>query len=117
VPVELLLLGEIREAGGKKTNLHVRLRDQRQPVIVAVSPEQLKAEAYPLFHETLLRVSDERNLRTKILRKVCLLEFVPYTPEFDEAAFTRMTAAREKADNAGRKGVMTRIANDSSGAS
>lgn len=97
MPVELLLLGEVREAGGEKTNLHVRLRDQRQPVIVAVSPEQLKAGAYPLFHEKLLRVSAERNLRTKTLRKLRLLEFVPYKPEFDEAAFTRMTAAGEKA--------------------
>lgn len=97
VPVELLLLGEVREAGGEKTNIHVRLRDQRQPVIVAVSPEQLKAEAYPLFHEKLLRVSAERNLRTKTLRKLRLLEFVGYKPEFDEAAFTRMTAAGEKA--------------------
>lgn len=97
VTVELLLLGEIREAGGEKTNIHVRLRDQRQPVIVAVSPEQLKAEAYPLFREKLLRVSAERNLRTKTLRKLRLLEFVPYKPEFDEAAFGRMTAAGEKA--------------------
>lgn len=97
VPVELLLLGEVREAGGEKTNLHVRLRDQRQPVIVSVSPEQLKAEAYPLFHEKLLRVSVERNVRTKTLRKLRLLEFVPYKPVFDEAAFSRMTAAGEKA--------------------
>jgi hypothetical protein len=97
VSVELLLLGEIREAGGEKTNIHVRLRDQKQPVIVAVSPEQLKAEAYPLFREKLLRVSAERNLRTKTLRKLRLLEFVPYKPEFDAAAFARMTAAGEKA--------------------
>jgi hypothetical protein len=97
VPVELLLLGEVREAGGEKTNIHVRLRDQKQPVIVAVSPEQLKAEAYPIFREKLLRVSAERNLRTKTLRKLRLLEFVPYKPEFDEAAFNRMTAAGEKA--------------------
>lgn len=97
VPVELLLLGEVREAGGEKANIHVRLRDQPQPVIVAVSPEQLKAEPYPLFHEKLLRVGAERNLRTKTLRKLRLLEFVPYKPEFDETAFARMTAAGERA--------------------
>jgi hypothetical protein len=97
IPVELMLLGEVREAGGEKTNIHVRLRDQRQTVIVGVSPEQLKAEAYPLFNEKLLRVTAERNLRTKTLRKLRLLEFVPYKPEFDEAAFARMTAAGEKA--------------------
>ena len=97
VPVELLLLGEVREAGGEKTNIHIRLRDQKQPVIVSVSPEQLKAEPYPLFNEKLLRVAAERNLRTKTLRKLRLLEFVTYKPEFDEAAFARMTAAGEQA--------------------
>ena len=97
VPVELLLLGEVREAGGEKTNLHIRLRDQKSPVIVAVSPEQLKAEPYPLFHEKVLRVAAERNLRTKTLRKLRLVEFVPYKPEFDEAAFARMTAAGAEA--------------------
>lgn len=97
IPVELLLLGEVREAGGEKTNIHVRLRDQNESIIVSVSPEQLKAEAYPLFREKLLRVTAERNLRTKTLRKLRLLEFVPYQPEFDEAAFARMTAAGEKA--------------------
>ena len=97
VPVELMMLGEVREAGGEKTNIHIRLRDQRQTVIVSVSPEQLKVEAYPLFNEKLLRVSAERNLRTRTLRKLRLLEFVPYKPEFDEAAFARMTAAGEQA--------------------
>jgi hypothetical protein len=97
VPVELLLLGEVREAGGEKTNIHVRLRDQKESVIVAVSPDQLRAEPYPIFREKLLRVAAERNLRTKRLRKLRLLEFVAYTPEFDETAFARMTAAGEKA--------------------
>ena len=97
VPVELLMMGEVREAGGEKTNIHVRLRDQKDSVIVAVSPEQLKAEPYPIFHEKLLRISAERNLRTTKLRKLRLLEFVSYKPEFDEAAFARMTSAGEKA--------------------
>lgn len=97
VQVELLLLGEVREAGGEKTNIHVRLRDQNESVIVAVSPDQLRAEPYPIYREKLLRVAAERNLRTKRLRKLRLLEFVTYKPEFDEAAFARMTAAGEKA--------------------
>jgi hypothetical protein len=97
VPVELLLVGEVREAGGEKTNIHVRLHDQKQPVIVSVSPEQLRAEPYLLFNEKVLRVAAERNLRTKMLRRLRLLEFVPYKPEFDEAAFARMVAAGERA--------------------
>lgn len=97
VTVELMLLGEVREAGGEKTNIHVRLRDRKDSVIVSVSPEQLKAEAYPLFREKLLRVSAERNLRTKALRRLRLVEFVAYKPEFDEAAFARLTAAGEQA--------------------
>jgi hypothetical protein len=97
VPVEVMLVGEVREAGGEKTNIHIRLRDQKSPVIVSVSPEQLKAEPYPLFHEKVLRVAAERNLRTKMLRKLRLIEFVPYKPEFDEAAFARMTTAGQQA--------------------
>lgn len=97
VPVELLMLGEVWEAGGEKANIHVRPRDQKESVIVAVSPDQLRAEPYPIFREKLLRVSAERNLRTRKLRKIRLLEFVSYKPEFDEAAFARMTAAGEKA--------------------
>ena len=97
VSVELLMLGEVWEAGGEKANIHVRPRDQKQSVIVAVSPELLRAEPYPIFREKLLRVSAERNLRTMKLRNIRLLEFVTYKPEFDEAAFARMTAAGEKA--------------------
>jgi hypothetical protein len=97
VAVELLLVGEVREAGGEKTNIHVRLHDQPKSIIVAVTPDQLKAEAYPLFREKLLRVAAERNLRTKVLRRLRLIEFVPYKPEFDAAAFARMTAAGKKA--------------------
>ena len=97
VPVELLMIGEVREAGGEKTNIHVRLRNQQDSVIVTVAPEQLRDEAYPIFREKLMRVSAERNLRTEKLRRLRLLEFVTYKPEFDEAAFARMTTAGEKA--------------------
>lgn len=93
IPVELMLLGELREAGGEKANIHVRLRDQPKPVIVAVNWEQLARETLPFAGEKLLRVSAERNERTKMLRKLRLIEFVPYRPTFDEAAFARMTTA------------------------
>lgn len=93
VPVELMLLGKLREAGGEKANIHVRLRDQPKPVIVAVDWEQLARETLPFAGEKLLRVAAERNERTKKLRKLRLIEFVPYKPSFDEAAFARMTAA------------------------
>lgn len=97
LPVELLLLGQVLEAGGQKANIHVRLRDRPEPVIVDVHREQLEREAFPFTGEKLLRVSAERNERTKVLRKVRLIEFVSYRPEFDEAAFARMTEAGAKA--------------------
>ena len=93
VPVELMLLGRLLEAGGQKTNIHVHLRDQPQPVIVAVNRDQLEREAYPFTGEKLLRVAAERNERTKVLRKLRLIEFVPYRPDFNEDAFTKMTLA------------------------
>lgn len=97
VPLELLLVGRVLEAGGTKTNIHVRLRDQPQPVIVAVDWNILEREAFPFTGDKLLRVTAERNQRTRSLRKLRLLEFVAYKPEFDEEAFARMTAAGEKA--------------------
>lgn len=97
IPVELMLLGHVLEAGGQKTNIHVRLRDRAQPVIVGVEWRQLEQEQFPFSGEKLLRVSAERNERTQALRKLRLLEFVSYRPEFDEAAFARMTAAGAKA--------------------
>jgi hypothetical protein len=93
IPVELMLLGNVLEAGGQKTNIHVRLRDRSQPVIVGIDWAQLEREPYPFTGEKLLRVSAERNERTRALRKLRLLEFVPYRPEYDEAAFARMTEA------------------------
>lgn len=97
IPVELMLLGQVLEAGGQKTNIHVRLRDRSSPVIVGVERSQLEREPFPFSGEKLLRVSAERNERTKALRKVRLIEFVFYRPEFDEAAFARMTEAGAKA--------------------
>lgn len=93
IKVELMLLGTVLEAGGQKANIHVRLRDQPKLVIVAVDREQLEREPYPFTGEKLLRVSAVRNERTKVLDKLRLIEFVPYRPEFDEKAFSRMTAA------------------------
>lgn len=97
VPVELMLLGELREAGGEKANIHVRLRDQPKPVIVAVDWSLLTGEAHPFAGEKLLRVTAERNERTKKLRKLRLLEFLPYRPSFDDVAFARMTTAGAEA--------------------
>lgn len=97
VTVELMLLGYLREAGGEKTNIHVVIKDQPKPVIVAVDRSQLADEAYPFAGQKLLRVAAERNQRTKSLRKLRLIEFVKYRPEFNEEAFARMTQAGAKA--------------------
>ena len=96
IPVELMLLGEVREAGGEKANLHLHLRDNPKPFIVAVDWALLTRESHP-FGEKLLRVAAERNERTRQLRKLRLIEFVPYQPGFDEAAFAKMTEAGAKA--------------------
>ena len=97
IGVELMLLGELLDAGGEKTNLHVILRDQPKPVIVSVDRAKLASEPFPFAGSKLLRVSAERNERTRQLRKLRLIEFVPYKSEFDEAAFTRMTTAGAEA--------------------
>ena len=64
VPTELMLLGQVLEAGGaQKPNVHVRLRDQPQPIIVDVPRELLEREQFPFSGEKLLRVAAERNER------------------------------------------------------
>lgn len=97
LPVELMLLGQLREAGGDKANLHVRQRDNPKPVIVAVDWTQLANEPLPFAGDKLMRVSAERNECTRQLRKLRLIKFVPYKPNFDEAAFAKMTEAGAKA--------------------
>lgn len=98
IVTELMLLGQVLDAGGtQKANIHVRLRDQPHPVIVDVHREQLEREPFPFTGEKLLRVFAERNERTQVLRKLRLVEFVPYRPQFDEAEFSRMTEAGSKA--------------------
>lgn len=95
--VELMLLGTVLEAGGRKTNLHIRLKDNPKPIIVAVERSLLEEEARPFKGQKLLRVTAKRNARTQQLSRYRLLEFVPYKPQFDEVAFARMTAAGAEA--------------------
>ena len=99
VAVEQYLVGEIVEAGGSsRTNVHLRLKDSREPpLIIDTSTEQLRDEEHPLFHEKVLHVSAEQNLRTGQLRKLKLLGFEAYKPTLDPKAFSRMTEAGAKA--------------------
>lgn len=70
---------------------------KRRALIEALLAREEFADYWAMKWCDLLRVSAERNLRTKVLRKLCLVDFVAYKPEFDEAAFARMTAAGEQA--------------------
>lgn len=98
VAVEKYLIGEIIEAGGaSKTNVHLRVRDMQETMIIDTSMDQLREEEHPLFREKVLRVSAEQNVRTGALRKLKLLGFVDYRPTFDPKAFARMTEAGAKA--------------------
>lgn len=98
VAVEQYLVGEIVEAGGSsRTNVHLRIKDLAETLIIDTSTEQLREEEHPLFHEKVLHVSAEQNLRTGKLRKLKLLGFVNYKPAFDPKAFARMTEAGAKA--------------------
>ncbi len=97
LPVELMLLGKVREAGGENANIHVQLRDIKEPVIVSINWAQLENEKFPFTGEKLMRVSAKRNLRTKELGKFKLIEFISYSPQFDETAFTRMITAGKEA--------------------
>jgi hypothetical protein len=87
VNVEKYFTGKIFNAGGKQEpNVHIQL-DNGQVLRVDATEQQLSAkEDNVLFKTVTLRVRAEQHLRTKALRKLQLVEFVPVANELDEDA-------------------------------
>ncbi len=92
VAIERYVHGVITEVGGTtNSNLHVRLQNGL-PLIVSAKKNILRDDdVNRVYKAATLRVKAQFNVVTHELKDAMLIEFVDYKPEFDEAAFGRMT--------------------------
>lgn len=88
VAVEKYLTGRVVDAGGKQNpNVHVVLSDSGTDLVVQATEQQLGEEKEnQLYKEVTLRVQAEQHLRTKALRNVRLIQFLPRSADIDEEA-------------------------------
>jgi hypothetical protein len=92
VVVERYVTGEIQNVGGAtKPNAHVRLPDGTT-LIVATERKVLKDDPQNrIYKRAMLRIRANYNVLTRELRDAQLLEFVEYSPKFDEVDMERLT--------------------------
>jgi hypothetical protein len=98
INVERYMLGTITDMGGiNKPNIHFVL-NSGMPLVVATDKSKIaKEDRNWIYREALLHVKAEENLSTGELRKVTLLNFEEYDPQYNDADFLAMTLKGEKA--------------------
>lgn len=99
IAVEKYLTGKVVDAGGKQNpNVHLVLTDSGDDVVVQATEQQLGGEKdNQLYKEVTLRVQAEQHLRTKALRNIRLLQFLPGAAEIDEQALASLWEKGQKA--------------------
>jgi hypothetical protein len=92
VSVEKYLAGKVVNAGGKQDpNVHLVLTDSGETIRISATEQQLSAEkANQLYKDVTLRVQAEQHIRTKALRDVRLIQFVPQATEADERTLANL---------------------------
>jgi hypothetical protein len=92
VSVEKYLTGKVVNAGGKQDpNVHLVLAESGESLRVSATEQQLGAEKEnQLYKDVTLRVQAEQHLRTKQLRGIRLIQFLPHTGEVDEQALATL---------------------------
>jgi len=92
VSVEKYLTGKVFNAGGKQDpNVHLLLAGSGDSVRISATEEQLAGEKENhLFKDVTLRVQAEQHVRTKALREVRLIQFLPNAGEADEQALANL---------------------------
>lgn len=97
VKVEKYLFGTILSIGGaQKANVHIRLQDSGQVVVVGSNQSYLKGNNR-LYHTALLRVEADQHYKTSELRNLRLLSFEEYEPGFNEAVLDSFVVDGSKA--------------------
>jgi len=97
VSVEKYLFGQIVDMGGSKNaNVHIKVGDHI--LIVNSNRDYLREhEKNLIYHDTLLRVSAQQNVRSGELRDIRLIHFVNYSPTFDQSELDRFSEEGAKA--------------------
>lgn len=92
VLVERYVRGEIEGLGGaQRPNGHVRLPDGTR-LTVSTDRKVLRDDTRNrLYKPAMLRIRAKYNVLTRELKDAELLEFVEYSPQFDEADMARLT--------------------------
>ncbi len=98
VAVEKYFTGKVFNAGGKQEpNVHIQL-DNGETLRIDATERQLSgATENVLFKAMTLRVRAEQHLRTKALRKLHLMEFLPAPTEVDEEVLAALWKKGAKA--------------------
>lgn len=107
VTVERYLIGEITDWGGAQTiNVHVRLRNSKDVLIVDATEDQIREQRENLvFHKAIVHVRAKQNPKTGELKDYKLIELRAYGPKVDDqnlqALFDKGTKAWSDVPNAG----------------
>lgn len=99
VNVEKYLTGKVVDLGGKQDpNVHLVLDKSENTIMIAATEKQLAAEREnQLYRKVNVRVRAEQNTRSKELRNMKLLEFLPRASEPDEEALRALWSKGRKA--------------------
>ena len=86
VAVERYLVGEITDWGGAQTsNVHLRLRNSRETLIVDATTDQIRAQRDNLvYHKAIVHVRARQNPKTGELKDYQLIELKAYQPEVSD---------------------------------
>ena len=98
VNVERYVRGEVVDLGGvTQPNAHIKLPDGKT-LVVRTDRELIRSETENhLYKQVHLRIRAKLDLATGELFDAQLVEFVHYSPQFDQQAFDKLTARGEEA--------------------
>jgi len=96
IQVERYLVGEITDWGGAQSvNLHLRIRNSKETIIIKASADQIRDQKENLvFHKALVHVRARQNLKTGRLEDYALIDLRAYAPA--EISDTRLQELFEK---------------------
>ncbi|MCF3651539.1 hypothetical protein [Synoicihabitans lomoniglobus] len=99
VNAERYLIGEITDWGGSQNpNVHLRLRNTRETLIVDATADQIREQRDNLvFHKAIVHVRAKQNPATGELKDYKLIELRAYAPDVEDARLDQLFAAGAKA--------------------
>jgi hypothetical protein len=92
VGVEKYLVGKVVDLGGKQDpKIHLVIGDSEESIRIGATEEQLASERENrLYRQVTVRVQGEQHLRTRKLRELRLIQFLPRHIEADESLLAEL---------------------------